>query len=146
WPDTFGTPINQEDLAGTLLTFSVLVLHGLRKIGARITADEEIGYLEVWRHVAVILGIDERLVATRVAEAERLAVRIGRRQIRRSDEGRTLARQLSKAVDGLFPIPGYGLSLMHFFLDDSLFGIDLASILELPPANWTRALVQARAL
>ena len=31
------------------------------------------------------------------------------------------------------------------FLDDSAFGIDLAKTLDLPPPNWTAALVRARA-
>ena len=33
---SFGVPINQEDLAGTLLTFSFLAIDGLRKLGANI--------------------------------------------------------------------------------------------------------------
>ena len=145
WPTTLGEPINQEDLVGTLLTFSVLALDGLRKIGAPLTRDEELGYLEVWRHVGRLLGIDTALVPSDVGEAEKLAVRIGRRQIRPTAEGKELTHQLTRAVNALFPINGYGVSLMHFFLDESAFGVDLAEILDLPAANWTRTLVRARA-
>ena len=35
----FGVPINQEDLAGTLLTFSFLSIDGLRKLGANISSE-----------------------------------------------------------------------------------------------------------
>jgi ER-bound oxygenase mpaB/B'/Rubber oxygenase, catalytic domain len=145
WTGAWGCPINQEDLTGTLLTFSLLVLDGLRKIGAQVSIEEERGYLELWRHVGGVLGIDARLTAACVADPAQLAVQIGRRQIRPCPEGRELAKQLAAAVDALFPLPGYGLSLMHFFLDDSAFGIDLATTLALPPPNWTAALVRTRA-
>jgi hypothetical protein len=146
WPDALGCPINQEDLAGTLLTFSFLVLDGLRKIGAELTDEDERGYLELWRQIGGILGIDERLASACARAPAQMATQIGRRQIRPCPEGKELARQLVDAVDALFPIPGYGLSLMHFFLDDSAFGVDLARILDLPPPNWTTGLVRARAM
>ncbi len=145
WAPAFGEPINQEDLAGTLLTFSALTLHGLRKIGVQLLPQEEAGYLAVWRHVGLLLGIDRRLLPRNSAHAQSLANSIGRRQFRASPEGSVLMQELISVTNALFPIPGYGLSLMHFFLDDSIFGLNLATILDLPPANWTRALVRARA-
>ncbi|WP_394841035.1 DUF2236 domain-containing protein [Pendulispora brunnea] len=141
----YGEPINQEDLAGTLLTFSLLVLDGLRKIGAHLSQEEERGYLETWHHLALVLGIDARLASRSLDEAKALAELIGRRQFRPSPEGRRLMHDLMVVSEGLFPIPGYGTSLMHFFLDESVFGINLAETLDLPPANWTRVLVRARA-
>lgn len=145
WPAQLGTPINQEDLAGTHLTFSLLVLDGLRRIGVELSREEELGYLEVWRHIAAILGIDPRVVARDPESAAELATRIGKRQFRPCPEGRQLTRQLVDVTNSLFPVPGYGASLMRFFLDQSVFGLNLAEILDLPPANWTRALVQLRA-
>ena len=145
WAPELGTAINQEDLAGTLLTFSLLVLDGLRKIGAELSSEDEAGYLAAWKHIGALLGIDPRLRSESIESARELAILIGRRQIRPSPEGTQLARQLVAAVNALFPVPGYGTSLMHFFLDDSAFGVDLAQTLGLPPANWTMALVRGRA-
>ncbi len=48
-------------------------------------------------------------------------------------------------LDELFVLPGYGISLMRFFLDGSVFGLNLAELLALPAANWTRHLVRTRA-
>jgi hypothetical protein len=145
WSDAWGTPINQEDLAGTLLTFSVAVLHGLRRMGARISDGEGDAYVQAWSAVGRLLGIDEALLSATEGDATRLAFRIGNRQVRETDEGRQLAEQLLGAVATLFPIPGYANSLTHYFLEDSVFGENVARILHLPKAGWTRALVAARA-
>jgi hypothetical protein len=98
----------------------------------------------VWHHVGTVLGISSRLTPETVAAAEALAVQIGQRQFRSSPEATALTRDLIAVNDSLFPVPGYGLSLMHFFLDQSVFGINLAALLELPDANWTRVLVRIR--
>src|SRR5690606_6257009 len=145
WSDGLGVPINQEDLAGTLLSFSLAVVRGLRRIGCPMSDDDVAGYLTAWRHVGKILGVEPGLAPTTEDEALALARRIGARQFRASPEGQALASELVTVIDGLFPIPGYGTSLMHFFLEDSIFGVDLANILDLPAPNWTRLLVAARA-
>jgi hypothetical protein len=145
WSRDFGEPINQEDLAGTLMTFSILVLDGLRKIGVELQPGEESGYLEVWKHIGSMLGIDPRLIPADSAAAELLSRRIAERQFRPSPEGRELASGLTRVVGGLFPVSGYGVSLSHFFLNRSVFGVNLAEVLALPPPNWTRHLVRARA-
>lgn len=146
WSEKLGVPINQEDLAGTLLTFSLAVVRGLRRIGCPLAERDVSGYLAAWRHIGNILGVDPRLAPTTETRALALARKIGARQFRASPEGQALASELVTVVDGLFPLPGYGTSLMHFFLEDSIFGVNLAEILDLPPPNWTRVLVQARAL
>lgn len=145
WSPAFGAPINQEDLAGTLLTFSLLVIDGLKKIGAVVSPSAERGYYALWSHVGAILGIDPRLRPATGEDAAALAARIGVRQFGASPEGQHLARELIKVNDALFPVPGYGLSLMHFFLRATPFGVDLADVLALPAPNWTRLLVRARA-
>jgi hypothetical protein len=145
WSSEHGVPINQEDLGGTLLTFSLVVLDGLRKIGAVVPLSAELGYFAVWCHIGAILGVDPELMPRDFESAKALAARIGQRQFRSSAEGTHLACELIKVNNALFPIPGYGLSLMHFFLDQSAFGINLAQVLGLPAPNWTRLLVRARA-
>jgi len=145
WSSSWGLPINQEDLAGTLLTFSLVVIDGLRKMGAQVSPQDEQGYFTVWHHIGKLLGIDARLIPGDYAAAVALAARIAARQLRPSPEGKKLARDLVQVNDSLFPVPGYGLSLMHFFLESSIFGINLAGLLDLPAPNWTRLLVRGRA-
>jgi hypothetical protein len=43
WDADWGTPINQEDLAFTLMTFSLSVLDAIEKLGTTISADEADG-------------------------------------------------------------------------------------------------------
>src|SRR6187549_451702 len=46
WPaDDLGVPINQEDLLGTLMTFTWLILDGLSRLGVRLTPQEQQAYL-----------------------------------------------------------------------------------------------------
>jgi len=145
WSSDWGTPVNQEDMAGTLLSFSVAVLHCLKAMGAGISSVEADSYIYAWSAVGRLLGIDEALLAWSETEALTLAARIGTRQLRSTPEGKQLAHHLIAAVGTLFPIPGYANSLTHYFLQNTAFGGDVARVLELPDPNWTRALVVARA-
>lgn len=145
WDEAWGTPINQEDQAGTLLTFSVGVLHGLRRMGATISAEQGDAYIRAWGAVGELLGVDATLLPETEENATALAARIGARQIRKTPEGEELSRHLLSAVDGLFRLPGYAASLSHFLLDDTAFGAKVAEVLAIPPPNWTSWLVRGRA-
>src|SRR2546430_5548445 len=46
WDSTWGTPINQEDLAGTLLSFSCLPTTSLQKLGVPVLPEEAEAYLQ----------------------------------------------------------------------------------------------------
>ena len=43
-----GVPINQQDLCSTCLSFSMVVLLGLERIGIALTAQEYDDYLHLW--------------------------------------------------------------------------------------------------
>ncbi|WP_224367371.1 oxygenase MpaB family protein [Hyalangium versicolor] len=145
WRAEWGLPINQEDQAGTLLTFSIATLRGLRRMGARMTLAEADAYIKAWSAVGRLLGVDPSLLPSSEEEATLLAMQIGERQVRPTPEGRQLTAQLLGSVQTLFPVSGYATSLTHFFLQDTVFGKDVAAALDLPKANWTRWLVTVRA-
>lgn len=145
WSMEWGTPINQEDQAGTLLSFSVAVLDGLKKMGAQISQADADAYILVWTGIGRLLGVDDALLPSNEAEALELALRIGQRQLRATPEGRELNAQLLGAVDSLFHVKGYSVSLTHFFLRNTVFGVDVTSVLDLPAPNWTSWVVKVRA-
>jgi hypothetical protein len=145
WQQGWGIAINQEDLAGTLLAFSVGVLAGLRRMGARVSDDDADAYVSAWRVIGRIVGVTEELLPSSERVGLALANQIGRRQVRPTEEGRRLSNKLLQAVDSLFPFSGYATSLNHFFLMDSPFGKDVVHALGIPDPNWTRHLVELRA-
>ena len=82
WNTEFlGRPINQEDLAYTLLAFSLVTLRTFRTLGIRCTTEEQEAYLFTWNVVGSVLGLDERLMAWTMPEAERLFQGIRERNI-----------------------------------------------------------------
>jgi len=57
--ETNGIPINQEDMAATLLAFSVNVLLGIEIIAGRpLPENEQVDYLALWRYIGWLLGVD----------------------------------------------------------------------------------------
>src|SRR5260370_23910357 len=84
---SFGVPINQEDLAGTLLTFSFLAIDGLRKLGANISSEAADAYFDAWCGVGKILGVLPEMIPANLEEAAELKEIISRRQFAPSDEG-----------------------------------------------------------
>lgn len=94
WPAAHGVPVNQEDLLGTLMAFTVSVLKGLDALGMPAGDHEAEAYVHTWCAVGAILGIEESLLPLTSQEAGRLADTIARRQFGPSDPGRRLARDL----------------------------------------------------
>jgi uncharacterized protein with NAD-binding domain and iron-sulfur cluster len=78
-----GVPINQEDMLGTLMTFSWVVLDGLSKIGVPEARSPEVrqAVIDVWCAMGVELGIEPVLLPRTFDEAEALTFLIRARQI-----------------------------------------------------------------
>ncbi len=53
----YGVPINQEDMAGTIIGFSLLVVEGLATLGLGLEAEAAEDYYYVWRVFAHLMGV-----------------------------------------------------------------------------------------
>ena len=94
WDEGDGVPINQEDMAGTNLAFSFVVLDGLRKMGYELGELGVKGFLHLWKYIGYQLHIDDKLLVGTEVEARRLQNRIGERHFRETKAGRELIEAL----------------------------------------------------
>jgi uncharacterized protein (DUF2236 family) len=100
-----GVPINQEDLLGTLMTFTWLILDGLSRLGIRLTPQEQQAYLETWLAVARVMGVEPELMPRTVADAKATTELIERRQVADSPEGREMTAALLGMMQTNMPHP-----------------------------------------
>lgn len=144
--EDLGEPINQEDLAGTLMTFSFVVLEGMKMLSIELTPAQQEAWLYAWNAAGRILGLDERLAPANMEEARQLTYLIRGRQVEGSPEGEDLMASLvggmQQVVPGLFE--GLPATLIRFFLErDQWQGLNVADLLHVPPANWTHLIPRA---
>jgi hypothetical protein len=145
----FGQPINQEDMAYTLMTFSYVVIEGFRGMGYRMTEAQRDGYIHCWNVVGFLMGIREELLPARFGDAKELFDAIQRRQHGESGAGQTLQKALLKALADA--IPGKHHDPLPAALTRKLVGDPVADQLGIVPATgFTRlrlaALLQAWSL
>ncbi len=135
-----GMPINQEDMAGVMLTFSAAVTESLQKLGVTLTDRECESYLHVWKVVAHLLGLRPELLPEDYADAIRLGDAIERRHFRASLEGQELTVDLTKMLEEAIPgelLDGVPSAMMRFLLED-----DRADLLEIAPASAFSLLIE----
>lgn len=140
WLAQWDVPINQEDLAGTLMTFTQVVLDGLDRLGAELTPPQRSAYLYAWSAVARIVGVDDALIPADLAAARVLTDRIKARQSARSEAGDVMAAALLTMMRNelrLGWLRGLPPTLMRFFLRQD------ARYLAIPRRDWTAVLVAA---
>jgi hypothetical protein len=95
--EAWGLPINQHDMAATTLLFSLVVLDGLRTLGVRVDEDEGHRYMQLFRYVGHVIGVEPGLVPTSEAEATELAYLIDATQGRPDDDARALTAALLRS-------------------------------------------------
>jgi len=134
WNPDWGEPVNQEDLASTLLDFSVRVINGVKKMGIRLTSAEAEAYHHCWRVVGHIMGVDPELQAENVQAANDLAGIIAKRQAGESAAGQELTCGLIQFLQESMPRPLKGLPVtaIRYFS-----GNEVANIIKIGPYNWT---------
>ncbi len=146
WPDEYGVPINQEDMAGTLMTFSFIVLDGLEKLNLRLSEEQREAYLYAWLTIGRLMGVVPELLPRDVQEAAALTKLIYSRQVAASPEGAAMARALLDGMERLVPgtaLDGIPVALIHHFLrKDPFGGRDVTKLLGVPKQNWTAWIVR----
>jgi uncharacterized protein (DUF2236 family) len=132
-----GVPICQEDLAGTLMSFTWIVIDALRKLGVRVEDDEAEDYYYRWRVIGEMMGIAPAAIPVDLADARALTDEIARRNHRRSPEGIEMTRALFELHSASLPVgfAGAAPALTRFLLGD-----EVAALVELPRTRWDTGL------
>jgi hypothetical protein len=136
WKPEFDLPINQEDLAGTLLSFSSITIDGLQRLGYALANDEIEGYLHAWKVVGHILGIRPDMLPVDYADANALSARVAARQFAACDEGRYMTRALVEMLQHIVPgdlFDGVPELLMRHLLGDHT--ADILAVAPHPPGE-----------
>ena len=94
----WGAPVNQHDMVGTTLLFSIAIMDGLRKLGVRIDADEGERYIHLWRWVGHVIGVDPQLLPASEPDATRLADLIAATMAPPDQDSRDLTKALFDAA------------------------------------------------
>jgi hypothetical protein len=146
-------PINQEDLLGTLTTFTVVVLETLELMGVIVPPEQRDAYVHTWLVAGYLLGIeydelrphrrgdcDPNADPLNYAELQTIRDVIFRRHAQPSPAGQMLARALINMEERTLPIPLRPLppAAIRRFIGD-----DAADLLEVPPAGPARVLIDA---
>ncbi|HYE88290.1 MAG TPA: oxygenase MpaB family protein [Vicinamibacterales bacterium] len=117
-----GVPINQEDLLGTLMTFTWLILDGLSNLGVQLTPEEQQAYLDTWLVVGALMGIELPLLPGTVDEARATTALIERRQVAESPQGREMMAALLGMMQDNLPKPFSSMPgcMIREFLPDNV--------------------------
>ena len=86
--------INQEDMAGTLMSFSSLIFEGLSVLGIELEPFEKEAYIHCWRVIGHMIGLDDDLIPKNSADAVKLGNRILEHQMANSPQGSELMKSL----------------------------------------------------
>jgi hypothetical protein len=130
WDDQLGVPVNQEDMAGTNLAFSLIVIRGLRKLGYTISYNEQHSFMYLWNVIGFLLGLDNELIPQSGKSATILEQAIRLRHFKPSEQGRDLTRSLISYIDGVTDksvSPQQTLALMRYLL-----GEEVSTLLDIP--------------
>lgn len=139
--ETYGPPVNHEDMLATAMAFSWLVIDGLRRLGAGFEHEDHYYYL--WRVFAQMMGIhpegrpgDDTLIPATIDEARTFYESYARRRYtpgERNPDGPVLARENLAMMEHLIPAPlrraGFGhapqLVMTELLPDEALARLDM---------------------
>lgn len=139
WDNTWGKPVNQEDMAGTNGAFSYIVIRGLRKSGKAPESAEAEAYLHLWNVISNIMGVEKDLIPNNLREAFTLDKVIAKRQFRPSEEGKLLTKALLQTLESFVPNPllkAFPAAQMRFLL-----GNEVADLLGIPAVPFESKLI-----
>lgn len=138
WDASLGVPLNQEDLLGCLLAFSVIGLRCVDQVGIKLSDEQREAYVHTWNLVGHQIGVRPDLLPLNFADASVVTERILAHQSAASAAGRELTATAIEAMDEILKfrlLRGLPASGIRFFLGDAT-----AELLGVPPSNWTKSI------
>ena len=136
--DYWGIPINQTDMIATHLQFSLLIMRGLRLLGARISTEEAEGILHLWNLASYWMGVDlDRLPKDEAACWEWLYTYLSIQQLD-FKMGQPLAKalhDLPRQLMGEDNRRGRFVEMVNASVTRTLVGDDIGDGLDLPKSK-----------
>lgn len=141
WPtQTRGLPINQQDLLGTQLAFTIAAFDGIARLGYRMGQRDKRAYLHLWSVVGHYLGVTEAGRCADLAFAQRLTRRLEVSLVEASPWGTELMHTLLDDMAERMPGP---LRTLPAALVRRLAGDAVADLLAIPRSRWAPAVTVA---
>lgn len=138
WDPSWGVPINQEDLAGTMLAFSYVVADPMRRLGIAVSDEDADAYIHLWNVIGHELGVRDEMLVRGIDDAADLVAAVRRRHFAPSPEGQDMMLALLNLLDEMTPFERfdrYVPALIRHLITD-----DVADMLEVPPSPLTAEL------
>lgn len=136
WESKWGVPVNQEDLAGTLLSFSVVIPRCLARLGIDLAIEDRDAFFHIWRVIGHILGVEEEVNPADFDDGAALCDTILKRQQAPSEAGTALTKGILDFMREVLPGPafaGVGPTLIRHLAGDKA-----ADLVDVPPADFTQ--------
>ncbi len=141
WPTPVrGLPINQQDLLGTQLAFTIAAFDGIGRLGYRMSKRDQRAYLHLWSVVGHYLGVTEAGRCADLAVAQRITRRLEVSQVEASPWGAVLMRTLLDDMSARMPGP---LRSLPAALVRRLAGDPVADLLAVPRSRLAPAVAVA---
>lgn len=131
--EKYGEPINQEDMAGTLMSFSALILEGMDQLGIELEPVELEAYMHCWRVIGHIVGLDDEMIPANAQDALKLGHSILNQQIAESDSGKELTKALIEWINlksHPFFTPKTNIAIMRLMM-----GKEISDLLAVPKSD-----------
>jgi hypothetical protein len=119
WQSEWGTPINQEDLIGTNLAFSLMVMRGMEKLDKFPGTEVHEAVLHYWKIIGHYLGIDSNYWPETAKDAFELEKVIRKRNLKPSEAGEILTSSLLRFFEKNIPdqnLTAFSETMVAYFL------------------------------
>lgn len=100
----YDEPVNQEDMAFTVIEFDFLAARGMDRLGAKLSAEDRRAVHHLWRYAAWLHGVHEDLITHTPEEEEFQYEAIRAHQRHPNGESRALAEAVLTGIAGQPPL------------------------------------------
>lgn len=101
----YDEPINQEDMAFTIIEFNYLAVRGMERLGAALSDEDRAALHHLWRYAAWLHGVCPQLLTESVDQEVELYQRICAHQYAPNHESRQMALAVLQGMAGQPPLP-----------------------------------------
>ena len=136
----YDEPINQEDMAFTIIEFDYLSIRGMERMGAPLHAEDRYAMHHLWRYAAYLNGVNEHMLTASLDEEIYQYQRIREREYNPNEESRQLATAVITALAGQ---PPFNLpEALLYELSRVCLGDELADTYRLPQDKFWQRMIR----